>query len=67
MERFTDKAVIITGAGSGIGAATAKRFAPEQANVVLVGRTQDKLEQLAAQLPNKDKVLVHPADVSDDA
>ena len=67
MERFNDKVVIITGAGSGIGAATAKRFAAEQARVVLVGRTQDKLEKIAAELPDKDRVLVHPADVSDDA
>lgn len=44
MQRFTDKTVIVTGAGSGIGAATVRRFHDEGANVVLVGRTKDKLE-----------------------
>ena len=66
MDRFQDKVVVITGAGSGIGAAAAKRFAAEGAHVVLVGRTQDKLDRLAAELADKDRVFVHPADVSDD-
>lgn len=64
MNRFADKVVLITGAGSGIGAATAKRFASEGANVVLVGRTEEKLQQVAEALP-VDRVYVRPADVSD--
>lgn len=35
MKRFTDRVAFITGAGGGIGAATAKRFASEGAKVVL--------------------------------
>lgn len=65
MPRFQDKVVVITGAGSGIGAATAKRFAAEGAQVVLVGRTRDKLEKLAAELPDTDRVFVRPTDVAD--
>ena len=42
--RFTGKVAIITGAGSGIGAATAKRFWQEGAAVVLCGRTREKLD-----------------------
>lgn len=64
MNRFDKKTVIVTGAGSGIGAATAKRFAEEGANVVLVGRTRKKLEDVAAGLP-KDRMLIHVADISD--
>lgn len=64
MARFTDKTVIVTGAGSGIGAATARRFAEEGANVVLVGRTRSKLKTVAASLA-ADRVLLHEADVSD--
>ncbi|GAB3671852.1 SDR family NAD(P)-dependent oxidoreductase [Salinisphaera aquimarina] len=66
MQRFQDKVIVITGAGSGIGAATAWRFADEGANVVLVGRTADKLEKLAATLPCQgQKVLIRPTDVAD--
>lgn len=64
MFRFVDKVVIVTGAGSGMGAATAQRFGKEGAHVVLVGRTRSKLDHVAGLLP-EDKTLVVPADVSD--
>ncbi|MFB4359225.1 SDR family NAD(P)-dependent oxidoreductase [Pantoea sp. BS_8] len=57
MSRFTGKIVVVTGAGSGIGAASAKRFAEEGASVVLVGRTRDKLEKVAAQLSGQDHMV----------
>ncbi|WP_423822662.1 SDR family oxidoreductase [Salinisphaera sp. SPP-AMP-43] len=63
-ERFADQTVLITGAGSGIGAASARRFAREGANVVLVGRTRDKLDRVAADLPDPERVMIRPADVS---
>ncbi len=63
MTRFQQKVVVITGAGSGIGAGAAQRFAREGASVVLVGRTPEKLEKVAAQLP-QGKHLVVPCDVS---
>ncbi len=63
--RFEDKTIIVTGAGSGIGAATAARVSAEGANVVLVGRTQSKLEDTAADLP-KDRTQIVAADVSVD-
>ncbi|WP_084398529.1 SDR family NAD(P)-dependent oxidoreductase [Henriciella aquimarina] len=58
------KTVIITGAGSGIGAATAKRFSADGWNVVLNGRTRDKLEKVAAELPG-ERTLVVDGDVSE--
>ena len=64
MQRFADKIAVITGAGSGIGAATAQRLAEEGATVILVGRTKDKLDAVAADLP-ADRAIVHPADVAD--
>ena len=68
MARFAGKVVVVTGAGSGIGAATARRFSRDGATVVLNGRTRDKLERVAADLPS-DRVLIQPGDVSseDDA
>ena len=58
MKRFKDKTVIITGAGSGIGQATAIRFAREGANVVLVGRTTQTLEETAHAFP-QDRTWIH--------
>lgn len=65
-QRFAGKAVIVTGAGSGIGEGVARRFAAEGANLVLVGRTAAKLERVAADL-DPGRTLVHPADVADGA
>lgn len=66
MTRFDGKVAIITGSGSGIGAATAKRFAREGARIVLNGRKREKLEHVAAEL-DPDSVLIHLGDVSDQA
>ncbi|KQQ25012.1 3-oxoacyl-ACP reductase [Methylobacterium sp. Leaf123] len=64
MTRFSGKVVIVTGSGSGIGAATARRFAQDGASVVLNGRTREKLERVTADL-EPDRVLVQTGDVSD--
>ncbi len=63
MARFDGKTIIVTGAGSGIGKATAERFAAEGANVVLAGRRARKLQDVADAL-DETRVLVHPMDVS---
>ena len=41
MDRFTDRTVVITGGGSGIGKATAVRVAAEGAKVVIVDMNPD--------------------------
>ncbi|MFG2182275.1 SDR family NAD(P)-dependent oxidoreductase [Streptomyces abikoensis] len=65
--RFAGKVVIVTGAGSGIGAATAYRFGREGATVIAVGRTEDKLKQAAAGAPAGATIVPRVADVSDEA
>ena len=50
MNRFNGKTVIVTGSSSGIGEATARRFAGEGANVVLNSRRREGLEKLATEL-----------------
>src|SRR4051812_25210426 len=62
--RFEGKVVVVTGSGSGIGAATARRFAEEGACIALNGRTREKLDRVAADL-SPDHTLVHAGDVSD--
>lgn len=49
MQRFEGKTVIVTGAASGIGRATASLFAREGARVVAVDRASEGLETLAAE------------------
>lgn len=64
MSRFKDKVVVVTGAGSGMGAATAQRFSAEGATVVLVGRTESKLAKVAKTLEGSHH-YPHVADISD--
>ncbi len=42
--------VVITGASSGIGEATAKLYASRGANVVLLARSKDRLERVAGEI-----------------
>jgi meso-butanediol dehydrogenase / (S,S)-butanediol dehydrogenase / diacetyl reductase len=60
------KVAIITGAGTGIGAATAARFAAEGAAVVLTGRRPGPLREVAAALGGERAMAVR-ADAADAA
>lgn len=61
--RFLNKVVIVTGAGSGIGAATARRFSEEGAAVVLVGRHRANIKEVAKGL-SPERTMAVVADVS---
>ncbi len=57
------KTALVTGGGTGIGAAITARFINDGAKVCITGRRRDKLEETARTLP-PGSVLVCPGDVS---
>ncbi|MGO7860156.1 SDR family oxidoreductase [Rhizobium ruizarguesonis] len=63
-EGIKDKVVVITGASSGLGKATARRLANEGAKLVLGARRIDRLKALASELGLDDDAVVQ-TDVTD--
>ena len=59
---INNKVIIITGASSGIGAATAKLLAEKGAKVILAARSKTKLDRISKNLPDS---LVLPTDMTD--
>ena len=64
--RLTDRVAIVTGAGRGIGAATAVALAQAGADVVISARTEDQLREVAGRIEQAGRrPVVAPADLSD--
>ena len=64
--RVTDRVAVVTGAGRGIGAATAIALAQAGADVVISARTEDQLAKVAREVEAAGRrAVVVPADLSD--
>jgi NADP-dependent 3-hydroxy acid dehydrogenase YdfG len=62
---MADPVFLITGASSGIGAATARHAADAGYRLVLAARSTDKLETLAGELGGADRAIAVTCDVTD--
>ncbi len=59
------KVAVVTGGGTGIGAAVAVGLAEEGAKVVITGRRQEKLQEAAGRFSGEPKILCRACDVGD--
>lgn len=65
MPAFTDRVVIVTGGGSGIGKAIARRLAQEDAAVVINGRNEEKLRRAVEEITAEGGICVEaPGDLT---
>lgn len=67
MGSLTGKTAIITGGGSGIGAATAQAFVAAGATIAIVGRTPEKLKATAAACKPAGRCHAFACDAADPA
>ena len=66
--RFAGRGVVVTGGGRGIGQATARAFAAEGADVLVLGRTEADLEETVAQITaDGGQAWLLPCDVTNEA
>ncbi|MGV3576239.1 MAG: SDR family oxidoreductase [Devosia sp.] len=67
MQTLSNKTALVTGAGSGIGKATALLLAREGANIAVLSRTQEEVDAVAAEIEDSGgKAISITADISDD-
>lgn len=62
---LSGKTALVTGGGTGIGAACALALAEAGCRVLINGRREDKLQEVAAKFKGEPKILTHACDVGD--
>lgn len=62
-ERFKGKVALVTGGGTGIGRAVARRLATEGAHIIIVGRTEATLKEAAS---SSERIAYAVADIESD-
>ncbi|HQU71685.1 MAG TPA: glucose 1-dehydrogenase [Calditrichia bacterium] len=65
--QFSGKVVLLTGASSGIGMATANHLCESGASLMLHGRSGERLKELAGELQAPERVKLHIGDLRDAA
>ena len=65
MKRFEDKTILVTGAGSGIGAACVRRLSAEGASVAAADVRKEELDKVVSECGDSDRIYGAGVDVSD--
>src|ERR1700720_4338291 len=65
MKRFEDKTILVTGAGSGIGAACVRRLFAEGASIVAADVRKEAVDKVVSEFGNSERIFGAGVDVSD--
>src|SRR5258708_25509442 len=65
MERFKAKTILVTGAGSGIGAACVRRLFAEGASIVAGDVRKEELDEVVSEFGNSERIYGAHVDISD--
>ena len=65
MKRFEDKSILITGAGSGIGAACVRRLFAEGASIAAADVRKEAVDKVVAEFGDNERIFGIGVDVSD--
>src|SRR6266853_5577952 len=65
MKRFEDRAILVTGAGSGIGAACVRRLFAEGASIAAADVRKEEVDKVVSEFGNSDRIYCVGVDVAD--